>query len=92
MTIVDTAACQVTLHVTNTYDTQNRIAMDSTGNHYCFDTDGFIQSNTSSAGLQTFNYNVLVSLRSVTMPNGDVTSYLSNSAGKRVVRKEWRNH
>ena len=60
--------------VTYTYDTQDRIATDSSGNHYSFDTDGFIQSNTSSAGLQTFNYNVLVSLRSVTMPNGDVTS------------------
>lgn len=74
--------------MTYTYDTQDCIATDSTGKAYSFDTDGFIQTITSGLGTQTFNYDVLGSLRSVTMPSGDVISYLSNSAGKRVVRKK----
>ena len=68
------------------YDEQDR-QLEFRGAQYSYNAAGQLTQKVDPSGTTLFSYDVLGNLLSVTLPNGDVISYIIDGLGRRVGKK-----
>ena len=70
---------------TATYDDRDRL-VTAAGATYTYSGSGYLEARAETAGTTAYGYDALGNLRSVTLPSGQVVSYLVDGLQRRIAR------